>query len=57
MYWQAIAKLKQAKAIAVTGIGCIPPPINFTFDNTQSQESKSEVWAQEFYAAIRIKTH
>ena len=24
--WQAIAKLKQAKAIAVTGIGCIPPP-------------------------------
>ena len=27
------------------------------FDSTQSQESKSEVCAHEFYAATRIKTH
>ena len=27
------------------------------FDRTQSQESKSEVRAYEFYAAMRIKTH
>ena len=26
------------------------------FDSTQSQESKSEVCAQEFYAAMHIKT-
>ena len=27
------------------------------FDRTQSQESKSEVGAHEFYAAMSIKTH
>ena len=27
------------------------------FDSTQSQESKSQVCAHEFYAATRIKTH
>ena len=47
---------------------CILPPTNLTFLNyfqdpgdhfnsTQSQESKSEVRANEFYAAMRMKTH